>query len=753
MTESAVQSEPLHHRILATVKQMWGFERLRPLQEEAIRAGLDHRDSLIVLPTGGGKSLCYQVPPLLANRLDVVISPLIALMKDQVDGLRQCGYPAQALHSGMHGDEARNAERDIARGAVRLAFVTPERIVTERFLRLLQDLKVRAFAIDEAHCISHWGHDFRPEYRQLVVLKERFPTASLHAYTATATPRVQQDIVDQLRLTKPAVLIGTFDRPNLIYRVVPRVDVYDQTLQVIRRHQGQAAIVYCISRRDTEDLASWLTDNCIRAAHYHAGMEPDDRRRTQDAFAEEKLDVIVATVAFGMGIDRSDVRCVLHAGMPKSLEHYQQETGRAGRDGLEAECVLFYSAADDQKWRMLIKKSAEAAADPEQVSLAANELLRHMKRYCNSPICRHKLLSEYFGQPYDRTLCGACDVCLEEAEIAPESTVIARKILSCVARVDQRFGVTHVVDVLLGGNTDMIRRWQHDKLSTYGLLKELDRKNLTNLVYQLIDQNLLERTADEHPILRLNAASWEVLRGRQEVKLLQPRTKAVRKTRVEAESWEGVDAGLFESLRGLRRELAEKQHVPAFIIFGDATLRELARVRPSTLDVFARVHGVGQRKLADYGTCFVEHIAAYCTQQGLTTNQSPNTAARSAPEPQVPRPRPLTAARRAAFALFADGASIEKVMTTLGRARSTTTRYLVEYIQRERPPSVAPWVDSATYHVVQHAAQRLGTTPLRPIFDALDGQVPFDTIRLVTRHLETVSTGPLQTPSPAHARQ
>src|SRR5262252_5893679 len=408
--------------ILATVRRYWGFSELRPLQEQAIRASLERRDSLVVMPTGGGKSLCYQVPAELARRTDVVVSPLISLMKDQVDWLRESGYPAGALYSGMPLDTLRETEAQLEAGRYRLLFVAPERLLTPRFLQLIQKLQVQAFAIDEAHCISHWGHDFRPEYRQLAELKARFPQASVHAYTATATERVRADILAQLRLKNPTVLIGTFDRPNLVYRIIPRVDAQMQVLQVLRRHPGEAAIVYCISRKDTEAMAKWLQASRLRAAFYHAGMEANERRRTQDAFASEEIDVVAATVAFGMGIDRSDVRCVIHAAMPKSIEHYQQETGRAGRDGLEAECVLLYSAADVLRWESLTEKSAAEANSPREVVIAARDLLEHMRRLCVGIHCRHRMLSEYFGQPLAGDGCGACDVCLNEVEGLTEGT-------------------------------------------------------------------------------------------------------------------------------------------------------------------------------------------------------------------------------------------------------------------------------------------------------------------------------------------
>jgi ATP-dependent DNA helicase RecQ len=602
--------------IIATVKRYWGYGELRPLQEQAIRAGLEQHDSLVVLPTGGGKSLCYQVPPALAKRTDIVVSPLISLMKDQVDGLRECGYPAAALYSGMAPHAIHETEEQFAAGRYRLLFVAPERLLAPRFMQLAEKAKIHAFAIDEAHCISHWGHDFRPEYRRLAELKERFPKASIHAYTATATERVRTDIAAQLKLQNPALLVGTFDRPNLVYRIIPRVDARAQTLEILRRHPKQAAIVYCISRADTESMGSWLQANGLRAAHYHAGMEPDERRRAQDDFAAEALDVVAATVAFGMGIDRSDVRCVIHAAMPKSIEHYQQETGRAGRDGLEAECVLLYSAADVIRWESLIEKSALDAKEPAEVIAASRELLEHMRHLCSGVHCRHRRLSEYFGQKYPKQSCEACDVCLNEVEGLADATVTAQKILSCVARAGERFGGEHIIDVLLGANTERIRRWGHEKLSTYAIMKGTNRKSLTNMLYQLIDAGLLARSSDERPVLQLNDASWEVLRGQRAVRLVQPKEK-VEKTRIEKKSWDKVDEGLFDALRVLRRKLADQRGVPAYVLFNDATLRDMARLRPSTPNALLSVRGVGEKKLADLGQRFIEEIVTYCRDNRL----------------------------------------------------------------------------------------------------------------------------------------
>jgi ATP-dependent DNA helicase RecQ len=597
--------------VLAVLRRFWGFEGLRPLQLEAIQAGLERRDSLVVMPTGGGKSLCYQVPPAVAGRTDIVVSPLIALMKDQVDALRLSGYPAAAIHSGMDPADVRQVERELADGRHHLIFVAPERLLTPRFLELAARLKVSSFAIDEAHCISQWGHDFRPEYRRLAELKTRFPDASIHAYTATATERVRGDIVDQLGLRDPAVLVGSFDRPNLLYRVRPKLDVNAQIAETIRRHKDEASIVYSISRNDTERIAAYLVSEGVRAAAYHAGMEADERRRTQDRFAAEEIDVVVATVAFGMGIDRSDIRCVIHAAIPKSIESYQQETGRAGRDGLPAECVMFYSAADVIRWRNLMERSAQEAATPAEVLESGKQLLEEVRRFATVVRCRHAALSAYFGETYEGTNCGACDFCLAEVEGVADSTVLAQKVLSCVARVEQRFGIEHVVDVLIGASSERVRRWDHAKLSTYGILKELPRKTLTNLVYQLVDAGLLERTPGERPALKLNALSWEVMRGGRAVTLLQAKESKSKRTRLEEASWRDVDEGLFESLRKLRREIAAERAVPAYVILHDATLRELASVKPTTVEGLRYIRGMGEKRRVDFGARLIECIRTH----------------------------------------------------------------------------------------------------------------------------------------------
>jgi ATP-dependent DNA helicase RecQ len=615
-------------QLQGVIQHHWGFRSLRPLQERAMRAVLDGRDSLVVLPTGGGKSLCYQAPAVLRGSTTVVLSPLIALMKDQVDNLQAIGVPALQIDSSLPPQERAQNERLVAQNQVRLLFVAPERLVTNDFCALLRKIDVRTFAIDEAHCISHWGHDFRPEYRQLRRIKELFPRAAVHAYTATATDQVRRDIAEQLALARPEVLVGNFDRPNLNYRVLPRHDLMRQVQQVLERHPGEAGIIYCLRRTDVDELAGQLRQRAFKARAYHAGMSADERRLAQEDFAAERCDLIVATVAFGMGIDRGTIRFVLHTAMPKSIEHYQQETGRAGRDGLEAECVLLHSGADYLTWKSILEKSAqEAGADPAFLSNALKHL-EDIDRYCRGAVCRHRALVQYFGQTYDAKSCGACDLCLGDMAPLPDALIVAQKILSCVARVQERFGIGHVISVLRGETNDKVTRFGHERLSTYGLLRDRSKPDIRDWIYQLISQKVLVQnelqlsSGDKVPILGLNDASWEVMRRQREVRLLQlvrrKRGEKVEKSRAEAVSWDGVDRALFETLRGLRRELAAVAGKPPYVIFNDDTLRELARLRPQTLEAMRGVRGVGDAKLRDYGHRFLRAILEHGKEDRAT---------------------------------------------------------------------------------------------------------------------------------------
>ena len=594
------------------LERYWGYTSFRPLQRQAMDAILERRDSVVVMPTGGGKSLCFQAPALVRPGLGVVVSPLISLMKDQVDTLVGNGVPAALYNSSLSSDQKNAVTTGLREGRYRLLYVSPERLAGEGgdgFVNRLSKCDVQFVAVDEAHCISQWGHDFRPEYRQLGRLRSMLPGVSLHAYTATATARVRRDIASQLGLEAPLELVGSFDRPNLIYRVLARASLKRQILDVMARRRGQAGIIYCTSRREVDALAAWLVETGVRAKPYHAGLADTERSRNQDAFLDEHADVVVATVAFGMGIDRSDVRFVVHAGAPQSLEHYQQESGRAGRDGLEAECVLIYSTADFMKWRVMLERNGE-------LNDARRSLLRDIERYASSVGCRHRHLIGYFGEGYTKDDCGACDYCLDELETVTEPVMLARKILSCVARVGQRFGATHVTNVLRGSESDAISARRHDQLSTFGLLKDMSVPEVRGYIEQLSGLGLLRQTDSEFPVLELTEGGVALLKNADaQPGLVLARQRRPSKDRapkrvrgIEAEAWQDVDRDLFERLRAVRLEIARARGVPPYVIFHDTTLRDMARLRPTTLEALRSVKGVGERKAADLGETFLAEI-------------------------------------------------------------------------------------------------------------------------------------------------
>ena len=716
--------------LLAAIAKHWGFRTLRPLQAEAMRASLAGRDSLVVMPTGGGKSLCYQAPAVCRGGTTAVCSPLIALMKDQVDSLRRNGVPAYRLDSSLSGAEKAEADKAVRRGDARLVFLSPERLCTGDGMSVLRAANVTTFAIDEAHCISHWGHDFRPEYRQLGRLKELFPGAAVHAYTATATEAVRRDIAAQLGLDDPAVLVGNFDRPNLTYRVVPRHEPGRQVREVLARHPDAAGIIYCLSRKNVDDLAASLKSDGVKAVAYHAGMTADERRESQEAFTSERADVVVATVAFGMGIDRPDVRFVLHTALPKSLEHYQQEAGRAGRDGAPAECVLLYSGGDIPSLKRMIQQSAdEGGASPEFLASAFGHL-EDMAGYARGAVCRHKALVRYFGQALDADTCGACDLCLGETLEVPDATTVARKILSCVARVREGFGAGQVAAVLRGEETDAVRKWGHHKLSTFGLLGDASKTDVRDWVFQLVGQDLLVQTDGDYPVLKLNPASWEVMRGERPARLIQAPPRRGRRDRDDGSRTGTIpglsadDAALFEALRQLRRQMAADEGVPPYVIFHDSVLQELARVRPKNTHEFALLPKVGEAKVRQYAPAFLQAIAAHGPRPAGDAPALPAAGASRGPsrKPQ-------------AMALFRDGAAVDDVMHQTGLTRSTVGDYLAEFVRAEKPADVRTWVDHEVYRRVEAAAAAVGTEKLKPIFENLNGEVGYDEIRVVLAHL------------------
>ena len=704
------------------VQELWGYDSLRPLQQEAMESVLSGRDSVVVLPTGGGKSLCFQAPACCLEGVAVVVSPLIALMKDQVDTLCEIGIAAAAYNSTLSGDEKQAVVEDLKAGRLKLLYLAPETLLNENTLSMLQASRVSLIAIDEAHCISSWGHDFRPEYRGLKVLKARFPDVGIHAYTATATERVQQDIADQLQLEAVAFHVGSFDRPNLVYQVERRQSGLDQVLSVLERHKNESGIIYCITRKEVEKTAAALKALGYRVARYHAGLDARQRTVNQEAFLAEEIDVIVATIAFGMGIDKSNIRFVVHTGMPKSVEAYQQESGRAGRDGLEADCSLFYSSSDVLKWKRLLEDSPTGREE----ALAA---LDGIDRFCNTPRCRHQLLVEHFGQQLEQSDCQACDVCLSQLELAAEPLVLAQKILSCIARLEQRFGGEYTAQVLVGSSDQRILQNGHDKLSTYGLLEEHSKRVVRDWLEQLVGQKCAERFGEYHQ-LRLTELGLSVLRGEHTPRLQKPAAnQKSAKTKADAASWEGVDRELFEQLRTLRREIAAEKEVPAYIVFGDSTLRDLARRRPSTEEGLLAVSGIGKQKLAEYGARFLSAVGDYCQSESVEMDVQPGQSPPSAPSSA--RETSLSAAAVSAFPLFRQGLSISEVASQLERAESTVLGYLQQYLRHEAVTDWSPWVEPKTAMRIVEAIAAVGGEKLKPIFEYLDGQVSYDEIRVV----------------------
>ncbi|MEX0819749.1 MAG: DNA helicase RecQ [Pirellulaceae bacterium] len=722
---STAQQPTTTEQLQQALRQYWGYDGFLPLQADAMSCVMAGQDSVVVLPTGGGKSLCFQAPAVCLNGLAIVVSPLISLMKDQVDALRSCGVPAAFINSTLSEPEKREIAGQIRRRELKLVYVAPERLLTEQTLSFLSTSGASLIAIDEAHCISAWGHDFRPEYRGLRVLKQRFPGVAIHAYTATASEQVRYDIAEQLGLDKPKILVGGFDRPNLSYRIRRASGKFQQICEVLERHRGEAGIVYCISRKEVDKTAAGLAGLGYRTAPYHAGMTDIDRRKNQEAFINDDIEIIVATVAFGMGIDKPNVRFVVHSGMPKSLEHYQQESGRAGRDGLEAECMLLFGAGDVVTWRRMLDDSEPSARQGALRSLNA------MHDFCTGVVCRHRAIVEYFGQQLAGDNCGACDVCLGELDLVDDPITIGQKILSCVLRLEQRFGADYTAKVLVGSQEQRIVQARHDQLSTYGLLREDGLRTVRDWIEQLVGQGFLEKVG-EFNVLQVTASGQRLLKREVSPQLLRPAEKQRESRTVAADSWEGVDRGLFDVLRELRHARAAEQAVPAYVVFGDAALRDMARLRPSTLDNFRDVKGVGEKKLVDYGRHFLDAINNYCTQRQLAQDVAPAIAA--------PKPKParsgINASSVPAFAFFRQGAAIDDVAKRMNRAHSTVAGYLSDYLRHDKVVDPSPWVSADVVQRIEQAIAQVGAERLTPIHECLGGEIGYDEIRIVATCLK-----------------
>ncbi len=591
--------------MIDTLQQVFGFQAFRPFQAEVIEQLIAGRDAFVLMPTGGGKSLCYQIPALHRPGVAIVVSPLISLMKDQVDALQANGAHAACYNSALSAAEAGQVLSRLHEGRLDLLYVAPERLLNEDFLARLKTLKPALFAIDEAHCVSQWGHDFRPEYVQLGRLRELFPEVPMIALTATAEMQTRLDILHRLRLSSPYQVIAGFDRPNIRYTVVDKAKPYLQLSAFLDQHGDEAGIVYCLSRKRVEDVADRLRRDGSRAEAYHAGLTAEERQRVQDAFQRDDVDIVVATVAFGMGIDKPNVRFVVHYDLPKNIESYYQETGRAGRDGLPAEALLLFGYADIALNRGLIEKGG----NPNQKRIEIHKL-NAMVAYAESGTCRRRVLLGYFGENQEQD-CGNCDICLHPPQRI-DATEDARKALSCVYRLGQCFGIGHTIDVLRGAKTQRLLDLRHDGLSTYGIGRERSQEHWRHLLQQLIHHGYLEQDIANYSVLKLTEAARPLLRGEAELTISKPRNKPERKKRPERKIV-GLeyDPELFNRLRALRKRIADRNGVPPYVVFGDASLAEMAATLPTNKEELLQVNGVGQTKLQRYGSAFMEEIITY----------------------------------------------------------------------------------------------------------------------------------------------
>ncbi|MDJ0517163.1 MAG: DNA helicase RecQ [Trichodesmium sp. MO_231.B1] len=703
------------------LKNYFGYDSFRPGQKQIIETALQQKDLLIVMPTGGGKSLCFQLPALLKPGLTIVVSPLISLMQDQVESLQDNGIAATFLNSTLGLNETRKRETDIMQGKIKLLYVAPERLLSEKFLPFLELINsqqgISTFAIDEAHCVSEWGHDFRPEYRQLQLLRETYPDVPMMALTATATKRVRTDIITQLNLQQPYIHVASFFRSNLYYEVRQKTNqknTFAETLQIIRTIGG-SGIVYCNSRKKVDEIAYKLRQNNVSALPYHAGMSDEERTTNQTKFIRDDVDVIVATVAFGMGINKPDVRFVIHYDLPKNIEGYYQETGRSGRDGEAAKCILFFSYGDKKNIEYLIGQKVD-----EQEQRIAEQQLRRIINYAEATECRHRILLGYFGEDFPGN-CGNCDNCKYPKPIE-DWTIEAMKFLSCVARTKERFGMTYIIDVLRGSKSQKVLDRKHDKLSTYGIGKERSSDEWKNLAKSLLHQGLMEETTDGYSVLKLNQNSWEVMGRKIKVEIAIEKKHKIEKTTT---SLAADELRLFEELRALRKRIADEQMVPPYVIFHDSNLRDMAQKRPQTLDEFIDISGVGTGKRDKYGKQFIEAIRNYCAEYGLPTNSEPIRELAKVVD------NSLSMTVMETLELYKKGLSIDAIANERGLKSTTIAGHLAELIEKEQPVDIDRLLKPEIQKEIMAAIEEIGDETLKPIYDYLQERYSYGEIKLV----------------------
>ena len=702
------------------LKHFFGYDSFRPGQREIVEAALEQRDMMIVMPTGGGKSLCFQLPALLKPGLTVVVSPLIALMQDQVEALQDNGIGATFLNSTLSSQETRSRETAILEGKIKLLYVAPERLLGERFLPFLDivanKLGISAFAIDEAHCVSEWGHDFRPEYRQMERVRDRYPDIPIMGLTATATERVRQDIIQQLTLRNPYIHVASFNRPNLYYEVRQKTKhSFAEVLQIIQK-KGGSGIIYCLSRKKVEEVAYKLQQSGIEALAYHAGMNNVDRATNQTRFIRDDVQVMVATVAFGMGINKPDVRFVIHYDLPKNLEGYYQESGRAGRDNEPSHCTLFFGFGDVKTIEYIIDQKPD-----QQEQRIARQQLRRVINYAESTDCRRTVQLSYFGDSFPGN-CGTCDNCCNKKPVE-DWTLEAMKFLSCIARCQEKFGMNHIIDVLRGSKSQKISQYQHNQLSTYGIGKDRSADEWKRLSRSLLNQGFLDERTDGFPILKLNEKSWEIMKRQRTVEIaIEPQREVPGKTRSLAVEVEG----LFALLRTLRKQIADEQFVPPYVVFADKSLRDMAEKRPQNLTEFEEVYGVGSNKRDKYGKVFLEAIRTFCQEQGLPTGTGSSDVA-----------NPPILANTASYSqiqtweLYRQNLTVQAIANARGMSPSTISGHLVELMDMGREVDINVLVESERQQAIVNAIEIIGDERLRAIYEFLQEVYTFEEIKLV----------------------
>ncbi len=703
------------------LKQTFGYDEFRPLQREIMEVSLAGRDAVAILPTGAGKSLCYQLPALVRDGLTVVVSPLIALMKDQVDQLEASGVAATFINSSLDGEETRRRLAGLDAGEYQLLYVAPERLMLADFLDRLQAWNIAALAVDEAHCISEWGHDFRPEYRRLKEVRQKISKIPVLALTATATARVREDIVKQLELHDPEVFLASFNRPNLKYQVVGKAGATAQVCNFASARPTDSGIVYCQSRKSTETMAAALRAQGFSAVSYHAGLEQAERVRNQDAFLRDDAKIVCATVAFGMGINKPNVRYVIHADLPKNIEGYYQETGRAGRDGLPADCLLLFSRGDVTKYL----KFLEEIADP-QARDVAHKQLDQMTHFAENDVCRRVGLLGYFGEIWTPENCGACDHCLHPRE-KWEATTDVQKLLSCVLRVRQSggfsVGLNHISEVLTGGMSEKIQRWKHNDLTTHGIGKDQARPYWVDLGRQLLRLGLLVASEDKFPTVAVSARGVECLKLRETVMLTRalstPRQKATRSGEIPC------DPGLFECLRVARKDLADARNVPSYVVFSDVTLRHFSRDYPTSEAALAAVPGMGEKKIQDYGQAILAAIRSFLTKNS-----------RMIFEPLMPLVVPATRSTGVtngtvalSLELFKNGQSVSEIAKSRGLAETTVEGHLSQSIENGEKLDPRALFTETEEQLMRDALRGYDEPALKPIFEQLGGHISYGKLK------------------------